>query len=122
MPSGNIKTEYGYNRDTYATPSGNINTGSRNINPHAQWLSHHKHPVAISINASSGNINIVLEIYTYMFSGYLNTAEIEKHIHTLSGHINTVSINSTYVFSDNLNTCVINKYTDTHVVTIIEQQ
>ena len=57
-----------------------------------------------------------------MFSGYLNTAEIEKHIHTLSGHINTVSINSTYVFSDNLNTCVINKYTDTPVVTIIEQQ
>ena len=57
-----------------------------------------------------------------MSSGYLNTAEIEKHIHTLSGHINTVSINSTYMFSDNLNTCVINKYTDTLVVTIIEQQ
>ena len=57
-----------------------------------------------------------------MSSGYLNTAEIEKHIHTLSGHINTVSINSTYMFSDNLNTCVINKYTDTPVVTIIEQQ
>ena len=49
MPSGNIKTvtfkinlyalwlsEYGYNRDTYATPSSNINIGSRNINPNAQ--------------------------------------------------------------------------------------
>ena len=57
-----------------------------------------------------------------MSSGYLNTAEIEKHIHTLSAHINTVSINSTYMFRDNLNTCVINKYTDTPVVTIIEQQ
>ena len=64
MPSGNIKTvtfkinlyaqclsEYGYNRDTYATPSGNINIGSRNINPHAQWLSHHKRPVAISMQS-----------------------------------------------------------------------
>ena len=62
MPSGNIKTvtfkinlyahllsEYGYNRDAYATPSGNVNIGSRNINPHTQWLSHHKRPVAISM-------------------------------------------------------------------------
>ena len=64
-----------------------------------------------SINSSSGNINIVLEIYTCTLSGYLNTAEIEKHIH--SGHINTASINSTYVLSDNLNTCAINKYTNT---------
>ena len=79
-------------------------------------------PVAISIIVSSGNINIVLEIYTYMSSGYLNTTEIEKHIHTPSGHINTVSINSTYMLSNNLNTCAINKYTNTPVVTIIEQQ
>ena len=48
MPGGNINTvtfkinlyaqwlsEYGCNRDTYATRSGNINTASRNINPHA---------------------------------------------------------------------------------------
>ena len=48
MPNGNIKAvtfemnlyaqwlpEYGYNRDTYATPSGNINLGSRNIDSHA---------------------------------------------------------------------------------------
>ena len=44
---------------------------------------------------------------------YLNTAEIERHIHTPSGHINTVSINSAYMLSDNLNTCAINKYTNT---------
>ena len=51
MPGGSIKTvtlkinlyaqwlpEYGcYNRDTYATPSGNVNIGSRNMNPRAQW-------------------------------------------------------------------------------------
>ena len=49
MPIGNIKTvtskinlyahwisEYGYDRDTYATPSGNINIVSRNTNLHAQ--------------------------------------------------------------------------------------
>ena len=48
MPSGNTETvtfkinlytqwlsDYSYNRDTYPTPSGNINIGSRNINPHA---------------------------------------------------------------------------------------
>ena len=64
-----------------------------------------------SIHAPSGNINIVLEIHTYTASGYLNTAEIEKHVHTPSGHINTVPINLTYMFSDNLNTCAINKYT-----------
>ena len=64
-----------------------------------------------SINSSRGNINIVLEIYTCALSGYLNTAEIEQHMH--SGHINTVSINSTYMLSDNLNTCAINKYTNT---------
>ena len=51
----------------------------------------------------SGNINIVLEVYTY-----LNTAEIEKHIQP-SGHIITVPINLTYLLSDNLNTCAINK-------------
>ena len=64
MPSGNNKTvtfkinlyaqwlsEYGYNRDTYATPSANINIGSRNINPLAQWLSHHKLPVVISMQS-----------------------------------------------------------------------
>ena len=64
MPSGNNKTvtfktnlyaqwlyEYGYNRDTYATHSGIINIGSRNINPHAQWLSHHKRPVAIPMQS-----------------------------------------------------------------------
>ena len=67
--------------------------------------------MAISIHASSGNINIVLEIYTYTLSGNLNTAEIEMHIHTPSGHINTVPINLTYMFSDNLNTYAINKYT-----------
>ena len=61
MPFGNIKTvtfkinlyskwlsEYGYTCDTYATPSGNINIGPRNINPHAQWLSRHIRPVAIT--------------------------------------------------------------------------
>ena len=96
------------------TPSGNINAVPEIIKL--------IRPVAISINASSGNINIVLEIYTYTSSGYLNTAEIEKHIHTPSVHINTVSINSTYMLSDNLNTCAINKYTNTPVVTIVEQQ
>ena len=96
------------------TPSGNINAFPEIIKL--------IRPVAISIIASSGNINIVLEIYTYTSSGYLNITEIEKHIHTPSGHSNTVSINSTYMFSDNLNTCAINKYTNTPVVTIIEQQ
>ena len=47
--------------------------------------------MAISINAPSGNIDIVLDIYTYTPSAYLNTAEIEKHIRTPSGHINTVN-------------------------------
>ena len=83
------------------------------MNPHAQWLSHHKRLVAISINESSDNINTVLEIYTYKSSGNLNTAEIEKHIHTPSNHINSVSINSAYMLSDNLNTSAINKYTNT---------
>ena len=69
--------------------------------------------MTISINAPSGNINIVLEIYTYMPSGSLNTAEIEKHIHTPSGHINTVLINLTYMLSDNLNSCAIKKYINT---------
>ena len=96
------------------TPSSNINAVPEIIKL--------KRPVAISINASSDNINIVPEIYTYTSSGYLNTAEIEKHIHTPSGHINTVSINSTYMLSDNLNTCAINKYPNTPLVTIIEQQ
>ena len=87
------------------TPSGNINAVPEIIKL--------IRPVAISINASSGNINIVLETYTYTPSGYLNTAEIEKHMHTPGGHINTVSINSTYMLSDNLNnTCAINKYTN----------
>ena len=44
-------SEYGYNRDTYATPSGNINVVSRNINPHAQWLSHHIHSVVIPMQS-----------------------------------------------------------------------
>ena len=91
------------------TPSGNINAVPEIIKL--------IRPVAISSNASSGNVNIVLEIYTYMSSGisptYLNTAEIEKHIHTPSGYINKVSINSTYMLSNNLNTCAINKYTNT---------
>ena len=59
MPSGNISTitlkinlyaqwlsEYGHNRETYATPSDNINTVSRIINPHAQRLSHYICPMA----------------------------------------------------------------------------
>ena len=45
-----------------------------------------------------------------MSSGYLNTTEIEKDIHTPSGHINTVSLNSTCKLSDNFNTCSINKH------------
>ena len=61
----------------------------------------------------SGNSNIVLEIYNYMPSGYLNTAEIEKAIHVFGGHINTVPIYLTYILSDNLNTCAINRYTNT---------
>ena len=54
-------------------------------------------PVAVSINAPNGNINIVLEIYTYIPSVYINTTEIENHIHTTSGHIDTVPINLTYM-------------------------
>ena len=87
------------------TPSGNISAVPETIELIRL--------VAISINASSSNIDIVLEKYTYTPSGYLNTAEIEKHIHTPSGHINTISIDSTYMLSDNLNTCVINKHTNT---------
>ena len=87
------------------TPSGNISAAPEIIKL--------IRPVAISVNASSGNINIVLEIYTYTSSGCLNTAEIEKHIHTPSGHIDTVSINSTYMLSNNLHTCAINKYINT---------
>ena len=63
------------------TPSGNINAVPEIIKL--------IRPVAISINAPSGNSNIVLAMYTYTPSGYLNTAEIEKHIHAPSGHINT---------------------------------
>ena len=59
------------------TPSGYVNTFPRNINPHAQWLSHYIRPVAIkiqslkfklirpvaiSIHTPSGNFNTVLEI------------------------------------------------------------
>ena len=84
------------------TPSGNINAVPEIIKL--------IRPVAIPINATSGNINIVLEIYTYTPSGYFNTAKIEKHIQTHSGHINIFSINSTDMLSDNLNTCAINKY------------
>ena len=64
MSSGNINTvtfkinvyaqwlsEYGYNRDTYDTPSGSIDIVSRSINPHAQWESHHIRPVAISLQS-----------------------------------------------------------------------
>ena len=87
------------------TPGGNINSVPEIIKLIL--------PVAISIYASSGNINVVLEIYTYTPSGYFNTAKIKKHIHTPSDHINIVSINSTYMLSDNLNTCAINKYTNT---------
>ena len=70
-------------------------------------------PVAISIQAPSGNINIVLEICNFTSSGYLSIGEIEKHIHTPSGHINTVPINLTHMLSDNLNTSAISKYTNT---------
>ena len=66
------------------TPSGNINAVAEIIKLIRS--------VAISINASIGNISIILKIYTYTPSGYLNTGEIEKHIHIPSGHINTVSI------------------------------
>ena len=69
------------------TPSGNINAVPEIIKL--------MRPVALSINASSGNINIVLDIYTYTPSGYLNTAEIERHIHTPSDHTKTVPINLT---------------------------
>ena len=69
--------------------------------------------MAILIHIPSGNINIVLEIYIYTPSGYLNTVEIKKHIHTTSGHINTVPINLTYILQFNLNTCAISKYTIT---------
>ena len=64
MPNGNIKAvtfeinfyaqwlpEYGYNRDIYATPSGNINLGSRNIDSHAQWVSHHIRPMTVSMQS-----------------------------------------------------------------------
>ena len=91
-------------------------TVSRSINPYAQLLhmpSINTHtvpeiirPVAISMEAPSGNINIVLEIYTYTPIGCLNTIEIEEHI-------NTVPINLTFMLSDNLNAWAINKYTNT---------
>ena len=51
-------------------------------------------------------------MHTYTPSGYLNTAEIEKHIHTPNGHINVVPINLTYMLSDSLNTFAINKCTN----------
>ena len=67
------------------------------------------HPMAVlmqslklKIHMPSGNINIVLEIYTYTPSGCLNTAEIEEH----------VPITLTYIISGNLNTWAINKYTN----------
>ena len=44
-------SEYGYNRETYTTHSGNINIVSRNIKPHAQRLSHHIRREAISIQS-----------------------------------------------------------------------
>ena len=110
MPSGNIKTvtfktnvytqwlsEYGYNRDTYAAPSGNINAV----------------PEIIKL--------IRLVAYLNKRVQWLNTAEIENHIHTPSGHINSFNKFNLYV-RDNLNTCAIDKYTNTPVVTIIEQQ
>ena len=48
----------------------------------------------LKIHMPSGNINIVLEIYTYTPSGCLNTAEIEEHVpitltYTISGNLNT---------------------------------
>ena len=68
--------------------------------------------MALSLHTPRGNNNKVLEMHTYTPSGYLNTAEIEKHIHTPDGHINMVPINLTYMLSDSLNTCAINKYTN----------
>ena len=98
-------------------------TVSRSINPYAQLLhmpSSNNHtvpeiirPVAISMEAPSGNINIVLEIYTYTPIGCLNTVEIEEHRHKNSDHIKTVPINLTFMLSDNLNAWAINKYTNT---------
>ena len=69
-------------------------------------------PVAISINAPNGNINIVIEIYTYTPAAISLPLKLKSIIHTPSGHINIVSINSTYMLSNNLNTCAINKYTN----------
>ena len=65
------------------TPSGNINAVAKIIKL--------IRPVAISIKASSDNINIALEIYTYTTSGYPNTAEIVKYIYTPSGHNNSLN-------------------------------
>ena len=79
------------------TPICNINSVPEIMNTYVQWLSQYN----------------ILEIYNYIPSGYLNTAEIEKHIHILSGHINTVPIYLTYILSDNLNTCAISRYTNT---------
>ena len=47
--------------------SGNINTVPRNINPHAQWLSHYIRPVAVSIHTPIGNVNTVPEIINSYF-------------------------------------------------------
>ena len=87
MPSGNIETvtfkinlytqwlsDYGYTQDKYATPSDNYKPthpvavssqkSSDNINTVPEIIKL-IYPLAISINASSGNINIVPEICTY---------------------------------------------------------
>ena len=96
------------------TPSGNINAVPEIIKL--------IRPVAISINVSSGNINIVLEIYTYMSSGYLNTTESGKHIHTPSGYINTVSVNQIICSATILIHVQSINIQIRSVVTIIEQQ
>ena len=73
-------SKYVYNRDTYATPSGNINAVPEIIKL--------MRAVAISINAPSGNINIVPINLTYMLSDNLNTCAINKYTNTLRGDDN----------------------------------
>ena len=120
--SGNINTvilkirlyvqwwcKYSYNRETYTTPSGNINKYIKIIDLYTYKLINSY----ISTHAPSGNVNIFLEIHTYRPNGCLNTTVIEKCRHTRSGHIIMVSLNLTYILSDNLNTSASNKYTNT---------
>ena len=65
--------------------------------------------MAISINAPSGNIDIVLDIYTYTPSAYLKL----RSIFIRPVVILTQLINLTYMLSGNLNSCAINKYANT---------